>query len=199
MASIEVLSNNRYFGPGLFFLSEILFALSFSLMKLVSHSITLPLLMVLRVSPVLFLLPFFFKQKLRFDFHSPKLLITRSIIGLITIICLTYALKWGDYGKVNVLYSLGTVWAFVASMIILKEKPHKITIMAIPIAIMGIICIFKPSVEALNIPDLISLFGSFLTAFVYVSIRELRKTHNSISIVSCFYLTTSTVTAPEKT
>lgn len=192
LAHISTLATSRYFGPGLFFLSELLFALSFSLVKYISHEVPIPLLMLFRVTPALFLIPLFLNKTLRFDFHAPKLMISRSIVGLISIICLTFSLKWGDYGKVNVLYSLGTVWAFIASMVFLKEKPHRLTMAAIPLSLIGLLCIFKPS-GSVNLADFVSLLGSFLTAYVYVSIRTLRKNHNAMSIVFCFFMTSFVV------
>lgn len=146
-------------------------------------------MVLFRFIPALFLIPFFFAKKIEYKVDSPLLMLLRSLMGVMSIVCLFYSLKWGHFGKENLLYTLGTFWAFLWSVLILKEKPKAITISAIPLAFIGLICIFKPISGPLYMADVVALLGSFFTAFAYISIKKLRESHTAISIVFSFYMT----------
>ena len=183
------MSAKKSLGPLLFFSSEGLFVCSFTLAKLISHQLPLGQLLWMRFAPALALIPFFWTQRLTFRVVNPRLMLLRSLLGVASICCLFYSLKWGDFGRMNIIYATGTLWAFFWALFVLKERPHWVSLGSIPIALIGLLLIFEPTFEPLRLADMVALVGSFLTAGVYVSLRELRKTHDSTTIVFCFFMT----------
>ncbi len=181
--------SHRYFGPSLFLVSEGLFTLSFTLAKLISGHLQLAQLILLRFAPALVLIPFFWGRKIVFRVASPKLMILRSLLGVASIACLLYSLKYGEFGRASIIYSSGTLWAFFYSIFALKERPHFLSLLALPLSLLGLVLIFKPTLAPLQLPDMVALMGSIFTAMVYVSLRKLRETHNAETIVFCFFMT----------
>ena len=178
-----------FFGRGLLLLAEGLFAISFSVAKVASHTLPFNQLMWFRFAPALALIPVFVSKKRVFYIENPKLMLFRSILGVTSIFCLLLSLKLGEFGRSNVLYALGTLWAFFWSLLVLKEKPHLFTLISVPAAFLGLFLIFRPATYVFHFSDLIALIGSFLTGGVYVSLRKLRQNHSSETIVFCFFMT----------
>ena len=180
---------HRYFGPFLFLASEMLFTVSFALAKYIAPTIDFGHLLWLRFVPALVLIPFFWSRKIVFRVGSPKLMLFRSLLGVASIGCFMYSLKWGELGRVCIINASGTLWAFFWSMFVLKERPHIFSGLAIVLTLLGLFLIFQPSLSSLSFADLVALLGSFLVAMVYVSLKKLRETHNAEAIVFCFFMT----------
>jgi len=175
-------------GPGLFLISESIFALSFTLAKMATFHLTFETILWLRFAPCFLLIPLFFRKKTPFKITHYPLIITRCILGVASMACLLFAYKWGHFGKANLIFSLSSIWTFILSIIILKERPTWQAYLAIPLCLIGLFLIFNPASSTLELTDLIALIGSFGTAGVYFSLKELRKTHNAPTIIFCFYI-----------
>jgi drug/metabolite transporter (DMT)-like permease len=107
---------------------------------------------------------------------------------VISIASLFFALKWGEFGKMNLIYTLGTVWAFLGSIVLLGERPSKFTWGAIPLAVLGLFFVFSPHGHPNLYADIMAIIGSLTSGYVYLCLKQLRTNHNAISIVFSFYI-----------
>ena len=116
-------------------------------------------------------------QNKSLSFKEPKWLIARCISGLSAMACYFYAIP---------LISLTTAVVLQWTSPLFKEKVSPFLFICIGVAFTGTILIISPSLEAIEINALYALISGILSAIAYLSIRQLRSTATSESVVFWF-------------
>ncbi|MBO4291391.1 MAG: DMT family transporter [Lachnospiraceae bacterium] len=121
----------------------------------------------------------------------------RCIFGTSGLICNFYAIDRLGIADANMLNKLSPFFAILLSIVILKEIPSAIDILATVIAFAGALFIIRPGGEMSVVPALIGLYGGFGAGTAYVFVRKLGgKGERTPVIVMCFSMFSCLVTAP---
>ena len=125
-------------------------------------------------------------QKGSLSFKEPKWLISRCITGFSAMACYFYAIPLIPLTTAVVLQWTSPLFVALFSGYLIKEKVSPFLFGCIGIAFAGTVLIISPSFKAVEINALYALASGILSALAYLSIRELRSTASSESVVFWF-------------
>ena len=135
-------------------------------------------------------------QKVSLSFKEPKWLISRCITGFSAMACYFYAIPLIPLTTAVVLQWTSPLFVALFSGYLIKEKVSPFLFGCIGIAFAGTVLIISPSFEAVEINALYALASGILSALAYLSIRELRSTASSESVVFWFAIFCVIVSLP---
>ena len=135
-------------------------------------------------------------QKVSLSFKDPKWLISRCITGFSAMACYFYAIPLIPLTTAVVLQWTSPLFVALFSGYLIKEKVSPFLFVCIGIAFTGTVLIISPSFEAVEINALYALASGILSALAYLSIRELRSTASSESVVFWFAIFCVIVSLP---
>ncbi len=183
----------RYYAPFILITGNFFFTISFSLVKLLAISVPVETIMLFRflAGPV-YLIPYFLIKKKQLKVNSYPLFFLRVFFGISAMSCLFMSFKYGQIGKSMLIFECSTIWTLLYGYIYKKNIPHKYTFYAIPLAFFGIYLILQPS-YGYNIGDIYAIAGSILNAGVYITLKELRNSHDTTTVVLISYLISSVI------
>ncbi|BBK28860.1 DMT family transporter [Staphylococcus arlettae] len=137
-------------------------------------------------------IPLFFiykyKQPLFGKLSSQPLLITRSILGLIGVLLNIYAIDHMLLSDADTLMKLNPFWTILLSLIFLHEKVRRYQVIAMIVAIVGMLFVVKPEFSSAMIPALGGLFSGIFAASAYTCVRALSSREAPYTIVFYFSL-----------
>ena len=125
-------------------------------------------------------------QNRSLSFEEPKWLIVRCISGLSAMACYFYAIPLISLTTAVVLQWTSPLFVALFSGYLIKERVSPFLFVCIGFAFTGTILIISPSFEAIEINALYALISGILSAIAYLSIRQLRSTATSESVVFWF-------------
>ena len=117
---------------------------------------------------------------------SQPLLISRSTLGLIGILLNIYAIDHMVLSDADTLMKLNPFWTILLSLIFLNEKVRKYQIIAMIVAILGMLFIVKPEFSSTMITSLVDYFLVFF-ASAYTCVRALSTREAPYTIVFIFH------------
>ena len=117
---------------------------------------------------------------------SQPLLISRSTLGLIGILLNIYAIDHMVLSDADTLMKLNPFWTILLSLIFLNEKVRKYQIIAMIVAILGMLFIVKPEFSSTMITSLVGLFSGIF-ASAYTCVRALSTREAPYTIVFIFH------------
>ena len=121
----------------------------------------------------------------------------RCIFGTSGLICNFYAIDHLGIADANMLNKLSPFFAILISIVVLKEVPNLIDLLATILAFTGALFIIRPGGDYSVVPALIGLYGGFGAGTAYVFVRKLGgKGERTPIIVLCFSLFSCLVTLP---
>ena len=120
--------------------------------------------------------------------NNKKLLILRSIFGLLGIAAYFYALANMKLSDAVILNKMSPFFVMVFAALFLKEKITKKQLIALVIAALGAILVIRPGFDSNIIPSLIALMSSIFAGIAYTIVRQLRKTDSAATVVFYFSL-----------
>ena len=135
-------------------------------------------------------------QKVSLSFKDPKWLISRCITGFSAMACYFYAIPLIPLTTAVVLQWTSPLFVALFSGYLIKEKVSPFLFICIGIAFTGTVLIISPSFEAVETNALYALASGILSALAYLSIRELRSTASSESVVFWFAIFCVMVSLP---
>ncbi len=136
------------------------------------------------------------KKKKSFLGSNVKLLIMRSVFGLLGVGAYFYSIPKLPLSDAVLLNKMSPFLVIIFSVIFLKEEINKLQIYAIILAIIGAGFVIKPQFNFTIIPYLIGLSSAIFAAAAYTIIRELRKYADPEAIVFFFCLFSSVTSLP---
>lgn len=135
-------------------------------------------------------IPLFFlykyKQPLFGKLSSQPLLIARSALGLTGVLFNIYAIDHMILSDADTLMKLNPFWTILLSLLFLREKIFKYQIIAMIVAIAGMLFVVKPEFSSAMIPSLIGLMSGIFAASAYTCVRALSTREAPYTIVFYF-------------
>ncbi|MBE32898.1 hypothetical protein CL647_02040 [bacterium] len=188
-----------YKSPLILTTTNLFFVCSFSIVKFLSSTVAIETIMLFRflAGPV-FLIPFFILTKKPIIIKSYSLFIFRIFFGISAMSCLFLSFKYGQIGKSMLIFECSTIWTLILSYIFYKNKPHYISLLTIPFVFIGLYLVLQPqSMTTFNQGDLFALLGSFFNTGVYITLKQLRYSHDTTTIVLiCYFFSALIVSIP---
>lgn len=120
--------------------------------------------------------------------NNKKLLVLRSLFGLLGIAAYFYALANMKLSDAVILNKMSPFFVMIFASIFLKENITKKQIMALITAAFGAILVIRPGFDSNIFPALIALTSSILAGVSYTVVRQLRKTDSAPTVVFYFSL-----------
>ncbi len=144
--------------------------------------------------PLFFIIKY--RQPILGKMSSQPLLMTRSTLGLIGVLLNIYAIDHMVLSDADTLMKLNPFWTILLSLIFLKENIKRYQIIAMLIAIFGMLFIVKPEFSSTMFSSLAGLFSGIFAASAYTCVRALSKREAPYTIVFYFSLFSVIVLIP---
>lgn len=135
-----------------------------------------------------------YKSKLSLKPNNTKLIILRSILGILGIFCYYSALSILNLADAVILNKLSPFFVLILSFIFLKEQITKKQIISLFLALLGALLIIRPTFDLSIIPTLLALLSAFFAGSAYTTVRKLSETDKPLVIVFYFALLTTIIT-----
>lgn len=137
-----------------------------------------------------------YKQPLFGKLSSQPLLISRSTLGLIGVLLNIYAIDHMVLSDADTLMKLNPFWTILLSLIFLNEKVRNYQIIAMIVAIGGMLFVVKPEFSSAMIPGVGGLLSGIFAASAYTCVRALSTLEAPYTIVFYFSLFSVVVLIP---
>src|SRR5262245_37827989 len=118
---------------------------------------------------------------------NKPLLFFRSLCGFASLTLYFYAVSKIPIGNATILNSTAPIFVVFLSGRILKEKIDQLVFFSLPIFLLGVFMIVKPTHSTEWKSHLLALISGFTASMAYMSIRKLGKTEHTTTVV--FYFT----------
>tara|TARA_B100001123_G_C15297364_1_gene1019725 strand:+ start:1221 stop:2099 length:879 start_codon:yes stop_codon:yes gene_type:complete len=125
-------------------------------------------------------------QNISLAFEEPRWLLARCVAGLSAMACYFYAIPLIPLTTAVVLQWTSPLFVALFSGFLIKERVSPFLFGCIIVAFAGTILIISPSFEAIEVNALYALISGIWSALAYLSIRQLRTTASSESVVFWF-------------
>lgn len=97
----------------------------------------------------------------------------RCTFGTIGFVANFWAIQNLYLGDASILQKMSPFFAILMSVIWLHEKPNKIAVLSIFVALLGAVFVVKPSAGLVSLPAMVGLFGGFCAGSAYTLVRKL--------------------------
>lgn len=118
--------------------------------------------------------------------NNKRLLLLRSISGLLGVAAYFYALSRINLADAVILNKMSPFFVLILSFIFLGEKIKKHQVLSLVLALVGAGLVIKPQFNYSVIPAVIALMSAFFAGAAYTVIRHLRHTDAPETIVLYF-------------
>jgi len=125
-------------------------------------------------------------QKKSLTFDNPKWMFARCITGFLAMASYFYAIPLIPLTTAVVLQWTSPLFIALFSGFLIKERVSPFLFICIGIAFVGTVLIISPSFDKIEINAFYALISGALSALAYLSIRQLRSTASSESVVFWF-------------
>jgi len=123
------------------------------------------------------LIAFIMIRKQGLHFSVPKALrlplLLRCGFGTFGILCNFWSISYLKLGDAGILQKMAPFFAIVMSIFVLGEKPNKMAIVSVLLALLGAAFVVKPGQGIVGLPALVALLGGFSAGTAYTYVRKL--------------------------
>ena len=123
------------------------------------------------------LIAFIMMRKQGLHFSVPKALrlplLLRCGFGTFGILCNFWSISYLKLGDAGILQKMAPFFAIVMSIFVLGEKPNKMAIVSVLLALLGAAFVVKPGQGIVGLPALVALLGGFSAGTAYTYVRKL--------------------------
>lgn len=124
--------------------------------------------------------------------ENKKLLLLRSVLGMLGIVFYFYAISHMKFlADATIMNNMSPFFVVILSVLFLKENINKYQIIALVLALLGVVLIVRPQFDLTILPSLSGVFSALFAGGAYVTVRYLRKTDSPRTIVFYFTLLTT--------
>ena len=128
--------------------------------------------------------------------RNHRLLLVRSISGLLAMACYFYALGQIPLGTATCLLYTNPVFLVLFSGAARGERPISGGLPLALLAFAGVLLIVRPGAVPLDVGTIAGLCSGLLTAVAYLAVRRLRDTESAPGVVLYFALVSVVATLP---
>ena len=122
------------------------------------------------------LIAFIMIRKQGLHFSVPKALrlplLLRCGFGTFGILCNFWSISYLKLGDAGILQKMAPFFAIVMSIFVLGEKPNKMAIVSVLLALLGAAFVVKPGQGIVGLPALVALLGGFSAGTAYTYVRK---------------------------
>lgn len=190
------MNKNKNIGIILIILAALFFSLMATTVKSVNEFPLIQKVFFRNFIGVLILSVFVIRKPEILKVNNKLLMLGRCTFGLIGVFLYYKSLTMMNLSEAVVINKLSPFFVIVLGGFILKEKIKPTQLLAIFIALAGIVILVRPQADVDLMPALIGLTGALSAAGAYTIIRQLRHSDGPMTIVFYFCLTSTLVTFP---
>ncbi len=190
------LINNKYKGIFLIIMSALFFSLMATTVKSVNMFPLVQKVFFRNFIGVIILSLFIFKDKTILKINNKKLVFARCAFGLTGVFLYYKSISLLNLSEAVVLNKLSPFFVIILSAIVLKEKIKITQIIAIFIALIGLLILLKPQMNIDIYPAVLGILGAMFAGSAYTTIRYLRLFDSPTTIAFYFCLTSTIITFP---
>ena len=129
--------------------------------------------------------------------NNKRLLLLRSVFGMLGIVFFFYAISHMKFlADATILNNMSPFFVVTLSVIFLKEDINKYQVVALILALAGVLLIVRPKFDLTIMPSLAGLLSALFAGAAYVTVRYLRQTDSPRTIVFYFTLLTTVCMLP---
>lgn len=129
--------------------------------------------------------------------NNKKLLFLRSALGMLGIVFFFYAISHMRFlADATIMNNMSPFFVVIFSFLILKEDISRYQVVALILAITGVMFVVRPKFDLTIIPALAGLLSALFAGGAYVTVRYLRQTDSPSTIVFYFTLLTTVSMLP---
>jgi drug/metabolite transporter (DMT)-like permease len=176
-------------GIYLLILAELCFASATVFAKFVTNSSDIPAIEITfcRVSLGVFLATLYMlKTKTSFVPKKISLVVARAILSFSALITFFYSVEHSSVTNANMLNMTYPVFIFLVAPLFKLEKLHKLSLLFLAMAMIGIYLVIFPDFSHINKGDVIGLLSGIFGAFSIITLSIAREHDSTVLIV--FYL-----------
>jgi drug/metabolite transporter (DMT)-like permease len=176
-------------GIYLLILAELCFASATVFAKFVTNSSDIPAIEITFCRLILgVLLATLYMLKTRTSFIPKKfsLVVARAVFSFSALITFFYSVEHSSVTNANMLNMTYPVFIFLVAPLFKLEKMHKISLLFLAMAMIGIYFVIFPDFSHINKGDIIGLLSGIFAAFSIITLSIARENDSTVLIV--FYL-----------
>ncbi|WP_343043645.1 DMT family transporter [Winogradskyella echinorum] len=145
------------------------------------------------VGSLFFTIPFLLKNKISLLGNKKKLLVIRSVFGLISMTLFFLSLKYIAAGTAVSIRYIAPIFAAFFALIILKEKVKPIQWLFFAVAFSGVLILkgFQKDVQLEGV--LFALVSAIFAGLVYITIRKIGNADHPVVVVNYFMIISAVV------
>lgn len=190
------MKQNKNLGIILIILSALFFSLMATTVKSVSEFPLVQKVFFRNFIGVLVLSVFVIKDPKVLKVNNKLLMLGRCAFGLTGVFLYYKSIDLLNLSEAVTLNKLSPFFVIVLGGLFLKEKIKPTQIIAVFIALAGIVILLRPQMSIDVLPAMIGILGAIAAASAYTIIRQLRLTDHPTTIVFYFCLASTLVTLP---
>lgn len=167
-------------------LSTLAFTVMNGLIKHLTDYTSYQLVFFRSAGSLFFTFGFLLSRKIPILGNNPKILVTRGVLGLISMLLFFTAIKYMPIGSAVALRYIAPIFAAIFAIILLKEKVHHIQWLFFILAFSGVLVLkgFDSNIPVTGL--VLILISSFFTGLVYITIRKIGNTEHPVVVVNYF-------------
>lgn len=194
--NMNKIKNSKNIGVILIISSSLFFSLMATFVKSVNNFPLAEKVFFRNFIGLLFLSIPIMKDKSLLKVKNKKLMFGRAFLGTFGIFLFYNSVLHLHLSEAMALNKLSPFFIIVLSGIFLKEKISPVQIIALFVALGGLMVLLNPKLDIPVIPAVLGITGAFCAGGAYTIIRQLRLTDSPSTIVFYFCLFSSMVSLP---
>ncbi len=169
------------------------FMLLNSFVKYLQHYSAYQLVFFRSIGSLFFTMGFLIRQKIPMFGNQKKLLITRGVVGLTSMMFFFMALKYLPIGSAVSMRYIGPIFAAIFALFILQERIKPIQWLFFGIAFSGVVVLKGFDTEMSTIGLLYILISAVFSGMVYVLLRKIGDRDHPVVVVNYFMVISTVV------
>jgi drug/metabolite transporter (DMT)-like permease len=123
---------------------------------------------------------------IRLEFRRPGLLMVRGLFGSVSALFFFLAVTSSSLGRGSLLCYTHVIFGALFSALLLRERLRPGALIALGVAVAGVVLVTRPGASGVNAGDLFGLLSGVTGAIAITAIRELRKTESAYAIFASY-------------
>lgn len=167
---------------------------SFAIMNIVAKYLTsfnvYQIVFLRSIGTLVFTIPFLLKHKISVLGNNKKLLLTRAVLGVLSLTLFFQSLYYLKVGLAVSLRYVSPIFALLFASMILKERIRTPQVFFIVLSFIGVLIIKNFGGEVNSLGLLYVLLSAFFLGLIFVVIRKIGPTEHPMVIINYFMVAT---------